>query len=193
MKKTIAILIVSVAGASFLAGVAIGKSHSEPKYAAMEEHQWVDLQGPKMAGLTGNFQKGGYMGLLKIPAGFTSPMHTHTGAYEAVQVLGTSSHWVKGEDGAKAKKMTPGSYWMMPAKMEHVSACAAGADCVILLVQKTKFDYKEAKVDPKAAAAAKATETAKPAPTPVKPAPTPPTTKTAPATPVTPVTPPVRK
>jgi hypothetical protein len=62
---------------------------------------------------------------------------------------------LKGEDGSKAKKMTPGSYWTMPAKLEHVSSCAAGTDCVIFVWQKTKFDFAEVKV-PGAGSAAKA-------------------------------------
>ena len=63
-----------------------------------------------------------------------------SGAYEAVQIAGTSSHWFEGENGTKAKKMTPGSYWTIPAKVEHVSACAAGRDCVIFVWQKTRYD-----------------------------------------------------
>jgi hypothetical protein len=75
-------------------------------------------------------------------------MHSHTGTYEAVQISGTSSHWLKGEDGTKAKKMTPGSYWTVTGKADHISSCAPGADCVMFIFQKTKFDFvpgKEAK------------------------------------------------
>src|SRR6476661_8508266 len=105
MKK-IALLSVAtslVAGA-FVAGVAVGKAEppAKAKFIAVEEVKWDDVGGPKIGQLTGDYKKGPYAGLLKLPAGFTSPFHAHTGAYEAVQISGTSSHWVRGEDGTKA-------------------------------------------------------------------------------------------
>ena len=164
MKKTTLALTMFLAGGAFVAGVAVGKTPAKPAtFVSYEEMKWDDLGGPKMANASGDYKKGPYAGLLKIPAGFTSPVHTHTGEYEAIQVMGTSSHWGEGEDGKAAKKMSPGSYWKMPSKLPHVSACAAGTDCVILVMQKTKFDYKE--VTPAAGSAAKpaAGSAAKPA------------------------------
>jgi hypothetical protein len=151
MKK-IALLSVmtSLVAGAFVAGVAVGKGEPPPKakFIAVEEVKWDDVGGPKIGLLTGDYKKGPYGALLKIPAGFTSPMHSHTGTYEAVQISGTSSHWLKGEDGTKAKKMTPGSYWTVTGKADHISSCAPGADCVMFIFQKTKFDFvpgKEAK------------------------------------------------
>ena len=163
MKK-LAILTVmgSMLGAAFVAGVAVGKGAAPaPKFTAAEEVKWDDVGGPKLGALTGDYKKGPYGALLKIPAGFTSPLHSHSGMYEAIEVQGTSSHWLKGEDGTKAKKMTPGSYWMMPGKVEHVSACAPGADCIFYVWQKSKFDFVAAKEDKAAGSAA--TTAAKPA------------------------------
>jgi hypothetical protein len=157
MKKLAILSVVgSLVGAAFIAGVAVGKTTVQPKFIAAEEIKWDDVGGPKLGNLTGDYKKGAYGALLKMPAGFTSPLHSHTGAYEAIEIQGTSSHWLKGEDGTKAKKMTPGSYWSMPAKSEHVSACAAGQDCIFYVWQKTKFDFVAAKEDKAAAAAAKA-------------------------------------
>ena len=158
MKKiAIAAVFGSMIGTAFVAGIAVGKTPPpQPKFTAVEEVKWDDVGGPKLAQLTGDYKKGPYTGLLKIPAGFTSPRHAHTGAYEAVEIQGTTSHWLKGEDGTKAKKMTPGSYWMMPAKLEHVTACAAGTDCILYLSQKLKFDMLPAKEDKKPAGSAAA-------------------------------------
>ena len=146
MKKiAIATVIGSMVGAAFVAGIAVGKTTAQPKFIAAEEVKWDDVGGPKLGQLTGDYKKGAYGALMKIPAGFTSPFHTHSQSYEAIQIQGTSSHWIRGEDGTKAKKMTPGSYWMMPAKVEHVSSCAAGTDCIMYIVQKGKFDFTLAK------------------------------------------------
>lgn len=151
-------VVATLVTGAFVAGVAVGKSDPAPKvkFVANEEVKWDDLGGgPKFALLTGDYQKGPYGALMRLPAGFTSPLHSHTGTYEAVEISGTSSHWLKGEDGKKAKKMTPGSYWTINGKVEHVSACAAGTDCVFFVWQKTKYDFVQSKeVASKAAAPA---------------------------------------
>lgn len=165
MKKIALMSVVgSLVGAAFVAGVAVGKGAApQPKFTAAEELKWDDVGGPKLATLTGDYKKGPYGALMKLPAGTTSPLHTHSGAYEAIEIQGTTSHWLKGEDGTKAKKMTPGSYWMMPGKVEHVSSCAAGQDCIFYLWQKTKFDFALAKDDKAAGSAPAAGSAAKPA------------------------------
>jgi hypothetical protein len=165
MKKIATLGIVgSLVAGGFLAGMAVGKGAADVKFVAAEEVKGVELMpgGPSLGGLWGDPMKGPFGGLLKLKAGFTSPLHTHSGDYEAVQISGTSSHWLKGEDGTKAKKMTPGSYWKMPGKLPHVSACAAGADCVMYIVQKSKFDFAAVPEDKTATAKpadAKATTT----------------------------------
>ena len=136
-------LVLAIAGGAFIGGVAVGKGKEAVKFVAREEVKMDDLGGPKLGTLYGDYKKGPYGGLMQLPAGFTSPIHIHSGDYEAVQIEGTSSHWLKGEDGSKAKKMTPGSYWTMPGKLEHYSACAAGKDCVLFVWQKGKFDFTD--------------------------------------------------
>ena len=142
MKKIIGLGIVgAVISGAFFAGMAVGKGAADVKFMPVSEMKWDDLNGPKMANITGDYKKGPYSGLLKLPAGFTSPLHKHTGDYEAILVEGSMKHWLKGEDGSKAAKLDPGSYWTMPGKLDHVSACAPGKDCVIYVWQKTKFDF----------------------------------------------------
>jgi len=177
MKNLMRVAIgLAIGGVVFVGGVAVGKATKEAKFLSREEVKWVDTgepgKSPKFGLLSGDEKKGPYLGLLQIPNGFTSPFHSHSGDYESVQIEGTSSHWLKGEDGTKAKPMTPGSYWSMPGKLDHVSGCAKGKDCVVLLMQKTKFDFVPGKEDKKPAdtkAPAK-TEPAKTAPAKTEPA-----------------------
>lgn len=139
----------SLVASAFLAGVAVGKATPPvPKFTAVDELKWEDIGGVKLAVLYGDVKKGPYGALLKIPAGMTSPIYSRSGSYEAVQIAGVSSHWMRGEDGTKAKKMTPGSYWTIPAKTEHVSTCARGPECIVFTWQKTKFDAALAKDQP---------------------------------------------
>ncbi len=147
-KLAVSAVVGTLVVGAFLAGVAVGKvPPPQPKFVAVEELKWDDLSGVKLAVLAGDTKKGPYGALLRLPSGYTSPLRALGGAYEAVEIAGTSSHWMKGEDGTKAKKMTPGSYWSIPAKTEHVSACAPGTDCVIYMWQKTKYDVLPVKDD----------------------------------------------
>jgi len=140
-KLVVAAVATSVIAGAFFAGVAVGKvAPPTPKFIAAEEVKWDDLNGLKVGTLVGDYHKGSYGALVRVPGGHTSQLQLHTGAYEAVEITGTSSHWLRGEDGTKAKKMTPGSYWMIPAKTEHVSSCNKGSDCVMYVWQKVKFD-----------------------------------------------------
>jgi len=136
-------IVLSVAGGTFVAGVAVGQAPKGVKFIERSEMKADDLGGLTMSNITGDYKKGAFTGLLTIPAGFTSPLHIHSGAYEAYQIEGTTRHWLEGEDGSKAKKMTPGSYWAMPGKLKHFSACDAGKTCTVLLVEKGKWDYKD--------------------------------------------------
>ena len=144
MKNILRLAIVlSVASGAFVAGTAVGQAPKGVKFVERSEVKMDDLGGPTIGSLNGDYKKGAYTGLFTMPAGFTSPVHTHTASYEAVQIEGTSRHWVDGEDGTKAKKMTPGSYWSMPGKLKHYSACDAGSKCTILIIAKAKFDFKD--------------------------------------------------
>ncbi|HVV85057.1 MAG TPA: cupin domain-containing protein [Kofleriaceae bacterium] len=151
MKKVAYVsLTTTVAGAAFFAGLSLAAPKKAPTFTAFSELQWKDVGGLQMADLWGSHEKGPYGALLKLPAGFTSPMHTHPDDYQAVMIQGTSSHWLVGEDGSQAKKLTPGSYWMMPGKLPHVSSCAAGQDCIMLVMQKSKFGFTQVGDDGKA-------------------------------------------
>jgi len=145
-KLVVAAVATTVVAGAFFAGVAVGKvAPPTPKFIAAEEVKWDDLDGLKVGTLVGDYDKGSYGALVRVPGGYTSQLDSHTGVYEAVEISGTSSHWLRGEDGTKAKKMTPGSYWTIPAKTEHVSSCSKGSDCVMYVWQKQRFDAVPAK------------------------------------------------
>jgi quercetin dioxygenase-like cupin family protein len=141
MKKLHTLALASaIVGGAFIGGLALGKGAADAKFITNDEVKFDDMGGLKLGVLTGDAKKGPYAGILKLPAGFTSPLHTHTGDYEAVMISGTTSHWFKGEDGTKAKKLTPGSYWKIPGGVPHISSCAAGAECVFYIWQTKPFD-----------------------------------------------------
>jgi hypothetical protein len=44
-------------------------------------------------------------------------------------------------DDKAPKEMGPGSYWMQPSGMPHITACKAGSECLVYTYTLGKFDF----------------------------------------------------
>lgn len=161
--------------ASFVAGMAVAKGPAkEPVLTQLSEQNWMAVMKegelPAIAAIDGNPMKTGYFGFLKLPANFTSPPHAHSSDYWSVLLQGQMTHWAaKGGSEANAMKLNVGATTYMPAKVEHVSKCYPGAECVMVLMQKGKFDFLPGQSPAAAAAPAAKAPPAAPA-APAKPA-----------------------
>lgn len=112
----------------------------------LADHVWRPLDptnpdGPRIAVLWGDPTSGPYGALLRVPAGFESPMHRHSRDERMIMLQGNSIHWTEGGSRDTAPLMTAGDYLVMPGGVNHVSAAAAGADCVELITQDGPFDF----------------------------------------------------
>lgn len=110
------------------------------------ELNWVPLNpdmpdGPAMATLWGDPMTGPYGALLRVPAGFESPMHMHSSGERIVQITGRSVHWELGGDRADAPVLEPGDYFAMPADTPHVSA-TEDVESIEFITQDGPFDYQ---------------------------------------------------
>lgn len=149
-------------GASFAAGLAVAKTITkEPVLTLLSEQNWMPIMKegelPALAAIDGDPTKGAYFGYLKLPANFTSPPHAHTHDYWAVLVQGKMTHWAaNGGSEASAKKLNVGDLTHMPGKLEHISKCYPGAECIMAMVQKGKSDFIPGKAAPVAKPAAPA-------------------------------------
>ncbi len=77
-------------------------------------------------------QNGRHGTFVRMPAGFKSPVHTHTEDYFAAVVEGVgSNHPVD----AEAAPLPTGSYWFQRGEEAHVT------ECLFFIVQPGKFDY----------------------------------------------------
>jgi hypothetical protein len=86
----------------------------------------------------GDLQHGRHGSFVRMPAGFKSPVHTHTEDYFAVVVEGVgSNHPVD----AEATPLPVGSYWFQRGEEAHVTECLSETDCLFFIVQPGKFDY----------------------------------------------------
>ncbi|MGH8915075.1 MAG: cupin domain-containing protein [Acidimicrobiia bacterium] len=97
--------------------------------------------GPRMAILWGDPARGAFGALLRVPAGFESPMHTHSRDERVIQLRGSSIHWNRGETRKTAAVMKPGDYMRMPGGVAHVSATPEGEESLEFITMNGPFDF----------------------------------------------------
>lgn len=73
----------------------------------------------------------------KIPAGFVSPPHSHTGDEWGVIVSGVAVNGKVGND----VPLPVGSYFFQKAGEFHVTKCISPNECIIFLSQGSKYDF----------------------------------------------------
>ena len=110
--------------------------------------KWTDLDpsapGVKVADLWGNHAKGAFGALVKLPAGFAAPLHTHTHDMKVVIVSGT---YIQAPEGKPEFRLGPGSYFLQPGgNYRHTTTCDKASDCVFLVESNGPFDLKAVNV-----------------------------------------------
>jgi quercetin dioxygenase-like cupin family protein len=112
------------------------------KVWAASDIKFAEVEGmapAQSAPLWGDMKKGAYGTLMKWPAGFVTPWHTHSHPVRVVVSQGTFTIELEGQ---AAREIGPGSYVYDPSKSRHKSGCkAGGADCVFLITQNAAFDF----------------------------------------------------
>lgn len=108
------------------------------------DEKWTELSpdspGVQIADLWGDHTKGAFGALIKFPAGFTAPMHTHTSDMKLVIVSGTVIH---GPEGKPEVRLGPGSYLKQPGRTyRHTTTCDKASDCEFFVESTGKFDLK---------------------------------------------------
>ncbi len=90
-----------------------------------------------MATVKGDSQKGAHSAFVKLPAGFSAPLHSHTPNHHAAVLAGTLTLT---PEGGTAKKLKPGSWFEFTGMKKHTTACEPGADCVLFIVSAGPWD-----------------------------------------------------
>ena len=152
MRGKILAVIVSflVTGAVLAQGSTDAKATHTPKKAASKavvwpaaDLKWTDMTdgppGTKVVDLWGDHTKGAYGAMMKFPAGFAAPLHTHTSDMRIVVVSGTFIHTPEGKPEVR---LGPGSYLMQSGRYRHSTGCDKASDCVFFAESKGKFDIK---------------------------------------------------
>ena len=143
-------------GVSFLLAVAVlgqaageakkpgpGTAASKAVIMPAADLKWMDLDpkgapGVKNADVWGDHTKGAFKGFTKFPAGFETPLHTHTNDLEIVVISGTFIH---GPEGKPEVRLGPGSYFLQPGgNYRHTTKCDKSSECLFYIQSKGKFD-----------------------------------------------------
>ena len=107
------------------------------------EMKWAETPGAptEVRGvvLWGDPVKGPYGGIQKFPPGFSAPLHTHSSDMHAVVISGT---FVVGPEGGPENRLPAGSHEFIPSTYKHTTRCDTGAECVVFVETKGKFDVK---------------------------------------------------
>ena len=118
---------------------------SQPVFMPAADLKWTDLDpvgapGVKVADLWGNHAKGAFGAYLKLPAGFTTPLHTHTHSMKVVFLTGT---YIQAPEGKAEARLGPGSYMMQPGgNYRHITSCDKSSDCLFFVESNGAFDLK---------------------------------------------------
>lgn len=94
----------------------------------------------KIVKLWGDHTKDASYGMLvKLPAGFSTGMHSHSQEYVTIELQGRKVHRFK--DEATAKPYTPGSITYETPGHVHEDVCLGPEDCILFIHQGKKFDF----------------------------------------------------
>ena len=139
------IAVAGFAGAALLASaVAVAKGGGTATFAPAGDLKWADAPdrpGVKLAAVQGDPSKGPSHFFVKLPAGFSVGPHHHNADHYSVVMSGTMVFNVDGQDHTLAA----GSYFSFTGKKTHTTKCNDGAECVIFIDARGKWDVVEEK------------------------------------------------
>jgi hypothetical protein len=150
-------LLAFAAALSFVAAAAVLGEEAEkakapkkgggtaPVFMPAADLKWTDLDptgapGVKIADVWGNHATGGFGAFVKFPAGFMTPLHTHTNTLKIVVISGT---FLQTPEGKAEVRLGPGSYELQPGgNYRHTTGCDKASECLFFTQGTGKFDLK---------------------------------------------------
>ena len=142
-KHPLLIAAAVLATVSFAAGAAIlGKPSVSTPVTALTYGPTGVTDGVhgelNAAPAYGDLAHGAHGTFIKMPAGFVSKVHIHTGDYWGVVISGVA---VNGLPGSVEVPLPVGSYWFQKGGERHVTKCISPNECIFFISQNEKFDY----------------------------------------------------
>ncbi|MEO8103519.1 MAG: cupin domain-containing protein [Betaproteobacteria bacterium] len=119
--------------------VAQAKGTGTSVATAAADLKWNDVAnfpGVKMAVVSGDPAKGAAHFFMKFVPGFAAPLHHHNANHYVTVVAGTMVLNIDGQDA----KLPAGSYFSFSGKKTHTTKCDTGAECVLFIDARGKWD-----------------------------------------------------
>ena len=134
------IIILTFMGFVSLSLTAHADKQRISKHLPAQQLKWFKTGvGPMLAANAyGDMKKGAHGTFLKMPYGFSSPVHQHDNEYHAVVLSGTI---VNSEIGEKDIRLIKGSYWFQIGQVKHVTKCVSKSGCLVFLSQPNYFNF----------------------------------------------------
>jgi quercetin dioxygenase-like cupin family protein len=143
MKNMLTALTVVLAGLSWSTAPRAQAADKTKKGGALlvpaADIKWTDvpdMTGVQLGAVEGDPSKGPSHFFIKFAGGFSAPLHHHTANHFVTVVAGTLALTVDGTE----QKLPPGSFFGFSKKTKHATACVAGADCVLSVDARGKWD-----------------------------------------------------
>ena len=114
-----------------------------PVFMPAADLKWSPLDptrapGVMSADVWGDHTTGAFGGFTKFPAGFMTPLHTHTNDYKIVVIKGT---FLQTPEGKPEVRLGPGSYLFQPGgSYRHTTGCDKASECLVFISSDGKFD-----------------------------------------------------
>jgi quercetin dioxygenase-like cupin family protein len=142
MVVMLGLLVASVSLAEDKKKAPAAASAGSAVLTAPSEMKWVDAPNVapntvKLATVEGNAETGPHHAYNKFPAGFSAPLHHHTADHFGTVVSGTVTLT---PEGGTPKKLGPGGYWEFKGGKKHSTRCEPGAECILFIDARGKWD-----------------------------------------------------
>ena len=128
---TLALAALLPVAPAFAQGNAVFKPQADLLWNAVP-----DAPGVMIAAVQGDPAKGASHFFLKFPSGFSAPVHHHSANHYVTVVTGTLVLIVDG----KEQRLPAGSYASFGGKKKHATRCEAGADCILAMDVRGRWD-----------------------------------------------------
>ncbi|QNA83093.1 DUF4437 domain-containing protein [Sphingomonas sp. So64.6b] len=116
---------------------------SRSRSVAADEIHWQQ-QTPNLPIMIGELwgdrnADGGFGEFVRLPPGFASKLHAHSGDFHGVLIKGIWVH--EGPNGERRNvRLTPGSYVRQAGGEMHVDRCVSEEPCILFLYQYARAD-----------------------------------------------------
>ncbi len=135
-------LTLTALPAAYFGASALSASTTEIVNKPPSELNWeTTAEGVGFAPLTGDRFNEAYMAMVRLPAGLVSPAHIKSSNMFGVVVAGAMTHLAVGADASTEVLLTEGSFYKVPAGVDHISKRVSETDCITFLYQDGKFDF----------------------------------------------------